>query len=64
MKISVNVPTYKRAGMIETFALMPSATFWVHKYEVDKYRKAHNGIQIEVLPDETRGNIARVGITF
>lgn len=60
MKISVNVPTYKRAGMIETFALMPSATFWVHKFETKEYQKAHKGIRIAVLPDETRGNIARV----
>ena len=60
MKIIVNVPTYKRAGMIETFDLLPKANYWVHEFEVDNYRQAHKGIRIKVLPDGLRGNVASV----
>lgn len=60
MKISINIPTYGRAGNIQTFKYLPSSTFWVHEFEVEEYKKFHIGIIISVLPDKIRGNIARV----
>jgi hypothetical protein len=60
MKISINVPTYKRAGKIETFGFLPGAWFWVHEFEAEDYKKSHKKIKIKILPDKLRGNVARV----
>lgn len=60
MKISVNVPSYKRSMMVETFKILPSANYWVHDFEAQEYRKANYGMDVKVLPDEIKGNIARV----
>ena len=60
MKITINVPSYKRAGNMETWNLLPGAKFWVHEFEAKQYRKAHKGIKIGVIPDKLKGNIARV----
>lgn len=46
--------------MLDTFRLLPAASYWVHEFEVDEYRKRNEGIKIEILPDELRGNIAKV----
>lgn len=60
MEISINVPTYRRAGMCDTFRLLPSADFWIHKFEVEEYRKAYPKMRTMVLPDRIKGNVARV----
>lgn len=60
MKISVNVPSYKRASMVDTYHLLPSAKYWVHAFEAEEYKTANFGMNVAVLPDEIKGNIARV----
>lgn len=60
MKISINVPTYKRADRLDTFKILPRANYWVHRFEADQYRKKNKGIRIRMLKDETMGNIAKV----
>lgn len=60
MKLSINVPTYKRAEILDTFKLLPKVNYWVHEFEVEKYREFNPGIKICVLPDEKKGNIAVV----
>jgi hypothetical protein len=46
--------------MIETWDLLPKAFYWVHEFEAGKYKKAHPGIKIKPLPDDIKGNVARV----
>jgi hypothetical protein len=60
MKISINVPTYLRAGMVDTFKILPDASYWVHEFEVEAYKKAHPKMKIRTLTDKIRGNVARV----
>lgn len=60
MNISVNIPTYKRADGCLTYNYLPNATFWVHEFEVKEYREKNPEMQIRILPDTTRGNIAKV----
>ena len=60
MKITINIPTRGRAGMIETFNILPSADYWVHESEIEKYKKAHKGINVKKLPEGVKGNIAIV----
>lgn len=60
MKITIAVPTYKRAAILDTFAYLPSAKFYVHEFEVEEYREKNRGINVEPIPDELRGNIANV----
>jgi hypothetical protein len=60
VKISINVPTYLRAGMVDTFKILPSVSYWVHEFEVDTYKKTYPKMKIRILPDEIRGNVARV----
>ncbi len=60
MNITINVPTHNRAGMIQTYGILPNAFYWVHEYEVERYREAHPGINIKTLPDSARGNVAVV----
>lgn len=60
MRISINSPSYKRAGAVDTFRLLPGAWFWVHAFEADDYKKANKRIKIKILPDALRGNVAKV----
>lgn len=60
MRISINIPTYKRAKMCDTFKILPKATYWVHEFEVEEYEKSNPKMKIGVLPDKIKGNIARV----
>jgi hypothetical protein len=49
-------PSYKRSDGVKTHRILPEVVYCVHEFEADKY-KDYN---IEVLPDNLRGNIARV----
>jgi len=52
-------PTYKRANDVKVREWLPDVTLAVHEFEVEEYRK-YNGDNILVLPDSTRGNMAKV----
>jgi len=60
MKISVNIPTYKRAGALDTFRTFKAATYWVHASEVAEYKEKNQGIKIRTLPDKLKKNVAAV----
>lgn len=60
MRTSINIQSYKRAGKVDTLAIFPDATLWVHKFEIEDYKKAHPSNRIKELPDETRGNLPKV----
>lgn len=59
MKISINVPSYKRADKLDTLKLLPNANYWVHEFEKEEYSKL--GIDnLFIIPDKLKGNIAKV----
>jgi hypothetical protein len=60
MKISINIPTYKRSKTCLTYKYLPSAIFWVHEFEVEEYKNTNPDMKIRVLPDDLRGNVAKV----
>lgn len=60
MRISVNIPTYKRSTILDTFKLLPKANYWVHDFEVEDYKRENPGIKIKALSDDDKGNIATV----
>ena len=45
---------------METWRILPSAFYWVHECEIKEYEKKHRGIKIKSIPDNLRGNVARV----
>jgi len=51
-------PSYKRADGLLTHRILPSTIYCVHSFEAEAYRD--KGVRVLELPDETRGNIARV----
>lgn len=59
MKVSVNIPSYKRP-VVETLKYLSFATVWVAESEMDDYRKINPNTDFQVVPDEVQGNIARV----
>jgi len=52
-------PSYKRANDVKIKTWLPDVTLAVHEFEVAEYKKTY-GDNILVLPDETRGNMAKV----
>lgn len=60
MKIATNIQSYKRAGAVDTLKIVPDATVWVHKFEIDDYRAQNHDALIRELPDDTRGNLPKV----
>ena len=51
-------PSYKRAGGLLTHHILPSTIYCVHSFEAEEYRA--RGVEVLEMPDEIRGNIARV----
>ena len=60
MEININIPTYKRYNILDTYGILPNAFYWVHKKEIEDYKKVNKGIKIKELPDELIGNVASV----
>lgn len=60
MKISVNVPSYKRPEKITTVEYLPYARIWVDESEVDEYRKNYPNATIIACPEGVQGNLCRV----
>ena len=52
-------PSYKRSTDVKVRHWFPDAVLAVHEFEVDEYEKNQGG-KIMVLPDSTRGNMAKV----
>lgn len=56
--MKIIAPSYKRAKSVLTHKILPDVVYAVHEFEADEYR--YEGYDVLVLPDEERGNIARV----
>lgn len=60
MKISVNVPSYKRPYDIKTLEYLPYVRVWVDGSEYDAYKKANPEADIVKCADGVQGNLCRV----
>jgi hypothetical protein len=61
MDISIVTPSYKRAGKVRAAdVFLDKLTIACHEFEADQYKKAYPSNAIMVLPDSTRGNMAKV----
>ena len=60
MKISVNVPSYKRPTNIKTLEYLPYARIWVDGSDYDAYKKANPKAKIVKCADGVQGNLCRV----
>lgn len=60
MKISVNVPSYKRPDDIKTLQYLPYARIWVDGSDYDSYKKANPNAEIIKCADGIQGNLCRV----
>lgn len=59
MKISINVPSYKRPK-VKTLEYLPFARVWVAESELKAYQKANPKADIVSVPDKVQGNLCRV----
>lgn len=59
MKISVNIPSYKRTT-VKTLEYLPFATVWVAESQLPDYQKKNPDTEFKTMPDEVQGNISRV----
>lgn len=60
-KIKIVTPSYKRAGKVKAVNLFyDKLVIACHEFEADEYKKAYKDNEIMVLPDELRGNMAKV----
>jgi hypothetical protein len=61
MKISINIPSWKRPRVL-TLDYLPTAKVWIDKSDLEAYRTANIGFEnnIVVCPDGVQGNLARV----
>ena len=60
MKISVNVPSYKRPNKIKTLDYLPYVRVWVDGSDYEAYKKANPKAQIVKCADGVQGNLCRV----
>jgi hypothetical protein len=51
-------PSYKRSFGVKTHLIIPNVIYCVHEFESEDYKE--KGFNIIVMPDDIRGNIARV----
>lgn len=63
MKISVNIPSYKRPK-VKTLDFFPNCKVWVSEAEADAYREQNPGAEIVPLKKSEQGNISRVRNTI
>ena len=59
MKISVNIPSYKRP-VVESLAYIPYANVWVCETEADEYIRKNKGANIKTVPLGVQGNVSRI----
>ena len=56
--MNIYAPSYKRSDGVKTHKIIPDIIYCVHEFEAEKYKE--KGYNIEVMPDDVGGNIARV----
>lgn len=60
MKISVNVPSYKRAVRLKTASYLPYVKVWVDESEYKEYKASNPENEIISCPKGIQGNLCRV----
>lgn len=60
MRISINCPSYQRAGAVGVLSYLPGARLFVCESEAAAYREKHPDATLVVMPAGVQGNIARV----
>ena len=56
----VVIPTYKRAGKVKTLKIFSNAILACHEFEAEEYKKAYPNNKLMILPDNIRGNMAKI----
>lgn len=56
--MKIYAPSYKRSEGVKTHKLIPDIIYCVHEFEEKEYKQ--KGYNVEVMPDNVKGNIARV----
>ena len=56
--MNIYAPSYKRAKGVKTHKLIPDVIYCVHEFEAQEY--IDEGYNVEVMPNDIGGNIARV----
>lgn len=59
MKISINIPSYKKEK-IKTLKFLPSAKVWIYESEFEKYQKNNKGANLISVKSGIQGNLCRV----
>lgn len=59
MKISINIPSYKRPK-VKTLELVPNANVWVDEGEHEEYKKQNKDANIIPVPKGIQGNVCRI----
>tara|TARA_Y100000593_G_scaffold9824_1_gene17842 strand:+ start:1229 stop:1945 length:717 start_codon:yes stop_codon:yes gene_type:complete len=57
--MKIVVPSYKRAGNVLTRKVFPDSMLAIHEFEEDLYKEKEGG-ELLIVPDNMRGNIAKV----
>ena len=56
--MKIYAPSYKRSEGVKTHKILPDVIYCVAEFEADKY--IDKGYNVEVIPNEVQGNVARV----
>lgn len=57
MKYEIAIPSYKRAGLVTTHELFPSASIWVPESQKAQYSEIY--ANVTAIPDEEDGNLSK-----
>ena len=60
MKLSMNVPSYKRSRGVDILQYLPGVRIWVCETEAKQYRKDNPGAKIIPVPKGVQGNLCRI----
>ncbi|MEW6505507.1 MAG: hypothetical protein AB1457_16235 [Chloroflexota bacterium] len=60
MRITINAPSYKRPGGVETLLYLPDCQVWVCETEEGEYRRRNPGAKIISVPKGVQGNLSRI----
>ena len=59
MKISINIPSYKKEK-IKTLKFLPSAKVWIDESEFEKYQRNNKGANLISVKSGIQGNLCRI----
>ena len=60
MNVSINSPSYKRAGGVDTLKYLPECKIWVCETEAEEYEKENRGANIIACKKGIQGNKCRI----